>query len=66
MERHPLEKARTEAGLSQSELARRAECKPHHVSEIESGKRPFGLKLAMRFSKLLNVRISELLALENF
>jgi plasmid maintenance system antidote protein VapI len=29
--------------------------KPHHISEMEKGKRPIGKEMALRLSKALNI-----------
>jgi predicted transcriptional regulator len=40
--------------LTQKELAQMAGLKPHHVSEMETGKRPIGKEVAERLAKALN------------
>ena len=40
--------------LTQKELAQMAGLKPHHVSEMETGKRPIGKDVAERLAKALN------------
>jgi DNA-binding XRE family transcriptional regulator len=40
--------------LTQKELAQMAGLKPHHVSEMETGKRPIGKDVAERLANALN------------
>ncbi len=54
---HPgriLRGLRTREGLTQVQLAEKAGLKPHHVSEMENGKRPIGKAMARRLAKILN------------
>ena len=56
-ESHPgtiLRGFRTREGLTQKELAQLAGLKPHHVSEMETGKRPIGKEIAERLAGALN------------
>ena len=45
---------RTREGLTQVQLAEKAALKPHHVSEMENGKRPIRKVMARRLAKVLN------------
>ena len=49
-----LQGARGREGLTQTELAERIGVKPHHISEMESGKRSIGKDMARRLAKALN------------
>jgi antitoxin component HigA of HigAB toxin-antitoxin module len=42
-------------GLTQARLAAMIGVKPHHISEMEKGKRPIGKEMALRLSKALNI-----------
>ena len=46
---------RVKEGLTQKALAEILEIKPHHISEMENGKRSIGKKMAHRLAKVLNV-----------
>ncbi|HKK34639.1 MAG TPA: helix-turn-helix transcriptional regulator [Desulfomicrobiaceae bacterium] len=46
---------RTREGLTQKELARMTGLKPHHVSEMETGKRLTGKEIAERLAGALDV-----------
>ena len=47
--------ARFKAELTQKQLAGKLEVLPHHISEMEYGKRPVSKKMAHKLSKALNV-----------
>ena len=49
-----LQGARDREGLTQTELAAKIGVKPHHISEMEKGKRSIGKDMAKRLSKALN------------
>jgi DNA-binding XRE family transcriptional regulator len=49
-----LQGARDREGITQTELAERIGVKPHHISEMESGKRSIGKDMARRLAKALN------------
>lgn len=56
-ESHPgtiLRGLRVREDLTQKELAQKAKLKPHHISEMENGKRPMGKEVAMRLAEALN------------
>jgi plasmid maintenance system antidote protein VapI len=40
--------------LTQTELAAKIGVKPHHISEMEKGKRSIGKNMAKRLAKALN------------
>ena len=46
---------RFKAGLTQKELADKLEILPHHVSEMEHGKRPVSKKMAQKLGKIFNL-----------
>lgn len=46
---------RHKAGLTQKELAKKIGVLPHHISEMEHGKRPVGKKMAQKFGEIFNV-----------
>lgn len=46
---------RHKAGLTQKELAQKIGVLPHHISEMEHGKRPIGKKMAQKLGKIFNV-----------
>lgn len=46
---------RHKAGLTQKELAQEIGVLPHHISEMEHGKRPIGKKMAQKLGKIFNV-----------
>lgn len=46
---------RYKAGLTQKELAELVGIKPHHVSEMENGKRTIGKEMAKRLAAVLKV-----------
>jgi len=46
---------RHKAGLTQKELAQKIGALPHHISEMEHGKRPVGKKMAQKLGKIFNV-----------
>lgn len=50
-----LRGARFKAELTQKELADKLAVKPHHISEMENGKRTIGKAMAKRLSQVLNV-----------
>ena len=47
--------ARFKAGLTQKQLADNLKILPHHISEMEYGKRPISKKMAHKLSEILNV-----------
>jgi DNA-binding XRE family transcriptional regulator len=49
-----LKGARDREGLTQTELAEKIGVKPHHISEMENGKRSIGKDMARRLAKALN------------
>jgi len=49
-----LRGARHMEGLTQAQLAERIDIKPHHISEMENGKRTIGKKMAKRLANALN------------
>jgi len=55
-----LKEFREKAGLSQSELARRAGIAESNLSKIENGLWPAWPKAKRRLARVLKVRISEL------
>ncbi len=46
---------RHKAGLTQKRLANKLEILPHHVSEIEHGKRPISKKMAHKLGKVFDL-----------
>ncbi len=46
---------RYKAGLTQKELAELISVHPHHISEMEHGKRPIGKKMAYRLADIFDV-----------
>ncbi|MEI8365515.1 MAG: helix-turn-helix transcriptional regulator [Parachlamydiaceae bacterium] len=50
-----LKGGRHKAGLTQKNLADQIGVKPHHISEMEHGKRPIGKKMAHRLSEIFNI-----------
>ncbi len=50
-----LKGVRHKAGLTQKALADQIGVKPHHISEMEHGKRPIGKNMAHRLAKILGV-----------
>jgi len=50
-----LRGARYKAGLTQAKLAEKLEILPHHISEMEYGKRPIGKKMAHKLAEVLDV-----------
>ncbi|MFZ0566083.1 MAG: helix-turn-helix transcriptional regulator [Chlamydiales bacterium] len=46
---------RHKAGLTQKELAKKIGVLPHHISEMEHGKRPIGKKMAQKLGRVFNV-----------
>jgi ribosome-binding protein aMBF1 (putative translation factor) len=46
---------RFKAGLTQKELADKLEILPHHVSEMEHGKRSVSKKMAQKLGKIFNL-----------
>jgi len=49
-----LHGARDREGITQTELPEKIGVKPHHISEMESGKRSIGKDMARRLAKALN------------
>ncbi len=50
-----LKGGRHKAGLTQKALADQVGVKPHHISEMEHGKRSIGKNMAHRLAEILNV-----------
>lgn len=50
-----LRGGRHKAGLTQKELSEKIGVKPHHISEMEHGKRPIGKKMAQRLAEIFDV-----------
>ena len=50
-----LRGARGKEGITQTALAARLKIPPSNISEMESGKRPIGKKMARRLSKVLKI-----------
>ena len=50
-----LRGARRKEGISQTALAAKLKIPPSNISEMESGKRPIGKKMARRLSKVLKI-----------
>lgn len=50
-----LRGSRYKEGMTQKVLAEMLGILPHHVSEMEHGKRPIGKKLAHRLAKIFNI-----------
>lgn len=50
-----LKGARIKEGLTQVELKERTGISQHHISEMETGKRPIGKESARRLAEALNV-----------
>jgi ribosome-binding protein aMBF1 (putative translation factor) len=50
-----LKGGRHKAGLTQKALADKIGVKPHHISEMEHGKRPIGKNIAHRLAEIFNV-----------
>lgn len=46
---------RYKAELTQKELAEKIDVKPHHISEMEHGKRSIGKNIAHRLAEVFNV-----------
>lgn len=46
---------RFKAGLTQKQLADKLEILPHHVSEMEHGKRPVSKKMDQKLGKIFNL-----------
>lgn len=46
---------RHKAGLTQKKLAQEIGVLPHHISEMEHGKRSVGKKMAQKLGKIFNV-----------
>jgi ribosome-binding protein aMBF1 (putative translation factor) len=46
---------RFKANLTQKQLADKLEILPHHVSEMEHGKRPVSKKMAQKLGKIFNL-----------
>ena len=47
--------SRLKEGLTQKELAEKLGVRPHHISEMEHGKRSIGKAMAHRLAKILNM-----------
>lgn len=50
-----VKSGRYKAGLTQKELAELIAVRPHHISEMEHGKRSIGKKMAHRLADIFNV-----------
>lgn len=50
-----LRGGRHKAGLTQRALADQIGVKPHHISEMEHGKRPIGKNMAQRLAKIFDI-----------
>lgn len=50
-----LKGGRHKAGLTQKALAEQIGVKPHHISEMEHGKRPIGKKMAHKLAKVFDI-----------
>jgi plasmid maintenance system antidote protein VapI len=50
-----LRGARLRAAMTQQELADAIGAQPHHISEMEHGKRTIGKEMAHKLSKILNM-----------
>jgi ribosome-binding protein aMBF1 (putative translation factor) len=50
-----LKGGRHKAGLTQKALAEQIGVKPHHISEMEQGKRPIGKNMAHRLAKVFDI-----------
>lgn len=50
-----LKGGRHKAGLTQKALADQIGIKPHHISEMEHGKRSIGKNMAHRLAKILDI-----------
>ncbi len=50
-----LKGGRHKAGLTQKALADQIGVKPHHISEMEHGKRPIGKNMAHRLAKIFGI-----------
>lgn len=50
-----LKGGRHKAGLTQKALAEQIGVLPHHISEMEHGKRPIGKNMAHKLAKVFNV-----------
>jgi len=61
---HPgkiLRGLRTREDLTQVQLAEKIGVRPHHISEMEHGKRPIGKAMALKIAKVLNASYKVLL-----
>ncbi len=61
---HPgniLRGLRTREDLTQAQLAEKIGIRPHHISEMEHGKRPIGRALAKKLATALNASYKLLL-----
>jgi ribosome-binding protein aMBF1 (putative translation factor) len=50
-----LKGARVKANLTQLELAKKIGAKPHHISEMEHGKRTIGKNMAKKLAKIFKL-----------
>lgn len=50
-----LKGGRHKAGLTQKALADQIGVKPHHISEMEHGKRPIGKNMAHKLAKIFGI-----------
>jgi len=50
-----LKGGRHKAGLTQKALAYQIGVKPHHISEMEHGKRPIGKKMSQKLAKIFGI-----------
>jgi transcriptional regulator with XRE-family HTH domain len=58
---HLIAKLRKQAGLTQEDLAGKAEIDRSYLSEIESGKKNISIKMLKKIAKALDVKASKLL-----
>jgi len=50
-----LQGARLKSDMTQKEVAEKINVKPHHISEMEHGKRPIGKVMAHRLAKIFDM-----------
>lgn len=65
IEQHPLKTAREEAGLTQEQLAERANTYQESIARVESGRCKLGIKLALRVAPVLNKDPLHLMGIKN-
>ncbi len=61
-----LQGARDREGITQTELAERIGVTPHHISEMEKGKRSVGKDMAGRLAKALNTGYKVFLVVKDY